>query len=139
MLYIGIDVHTRNHEAVILDTLGKPRGKSFRMGNNQQDYGRFLEHLEKLNPDGEALRVGMEATGHYWLALHSHLQAAGHEVVILNPLRTHAYRARSVRRVKNDRIDARCIAEVIRTHATSGLLSDGRGDAGSAPVNALTR
>lgn len=119
MLYIGIDVHKRNHEAVILDTLGKPRGRSFKMGNNQHDYGRFIEHLEKLNPDGEALRFGMEATGHYWLALHSHLKAEGYEVVILNPLRTHAYRARSVRPVKNDRIDARCIADIIRTHATS--------------------
>ena len=61
----------------------------------------------------------MEATGHYWLALYSHLDAAGQEVIILNPLRTYAYRARSVRPAKNDRIDARCIAEIVRTEPKS--------------------
>ncbi len=61
----------------------------------------------------------MEATGHYWLALYSHLRAAGQEVVILNPLRTYAYRARSVRPAKNDRIDARCFAEIVRTEPKS--------------------
>ena len=31
MLYIGIDIHKRAHEIVVLDHVGKPRGKSFRI------------------------------------------------------------------------------------------------------------
>jgi transposase len=119
MLYIGIDIHKRSHEVVILDDGGKPHGKSFKIGNSHEDLTHLFERIAKVNPSSEPLRFGMESTGHYWLALHSHLRAAGQEVVILNPLRTHAYRARSLRPVKNDRIDARCIAELIRTEVKS--------------------
>ena len=37
MLYIGIDIHKRAHEVVILDHVGKPQGKSFKMGNSHDD------------------------------------------------------------------------------------------------------
>src|SRR5690606_22546228 len=119
MLYIGIDIHKRSHEVVILDDGGKPLGKSFKIGNSHEDLNHLFERIAKVNPNGEPLRFGMEATGHYWLAIHSHLRSAGQEAVILNPLRTHAYRARSLRPAKNDRIDARCIAELIRTEVKS--------------------
>ena len=119
MLYVGIDVHKRTHEVIILDAVGRPRGKSFKMGNNYDDLGTLLDRIEKANPEAEPVRFGMEATGHYWLALYSHLRAVHQEVIVLNPLRTHAYRARSVRPAKNDRIDARCIAEIIRTDPQS--------------------
>ena len=82
----------------------------------------MVERIQKLNPEGEPLRFGLEATGHYWLALHSHLTACGYEIILLNPLRTHAYRARSMRPAKNDRIDARCIAEIIRTETESDYV-----------------
>jgi transposase len=119
MLYIGIDIHKRAHEVVILSDAGKPLGKSFKISNTHDDLRMLLERIAKVNSEHEPLQFGMEATGHYWLPLYSHLNAAGHEIVVLNPLRTWAYRARSVRPVKNDRIDARCIAEVIRTQVKS--------------------
>jgi transposase len=114
MLYIGIDIHKRTHEVMILDRVGKPLAKSFKISNTHDDLTILLERIGQVNPEREPLRFGMEATGHYWLAFYSHLCAAGQEVVILNPLRTHAYRARSVRPAKTDRIDARCIADIIR-------------------------
>jgi transposase len=125
MLHVGIDIHKRIHEVVVLNDLGKPLGKSFKIHNTHDDLQMLIERVQKLNPEGEPLRFGVEATGHYWLALYTHLTAAGQEVIILNPLRTYAYRARSVRPVKNDRIDARCIAEIIRTEPTTDYhLSD---------------
>jgi transposase len=122
MLYIGIDIHKRAHEIVILDHVGKPCGKSFRIHNTRDDVNAMVERIQRLNVEEEPLRFGLEATGHYWLALHSHLTACGYEIIILNPLRTHAYRNRSVRPAKNDRIDARCIAEIIRTEPTSDYV-----------------
>lgn len=124
MLSIGIDVHKRTHEVIILDDMGKPLGKSFKISNTHEDLTRLLERVSNLNPDSKPLRFGMEATGHYWLALYSHLKAANQEVIILNPLRTHAYRARSLRPTKTDRIDARCIAEIIRTEIKSDYCLD---------------
>lgn len=119
MLYIGIDIHKRSHEVVILDDLGKPLGKSFKIGNSHDDLKHLFERIHRLNSNTEPMRFGMEATGHYWQALYSHLKTSGQEVIILNPLRTHAYRARSIRRAKNDRIDARTIADIIRTETQS--------------------
>jgi len=122
MLYIGIDVHKRVHEIVILDHVAKPLGRSFKIHNSRDDVDLLLERVARLNFAGGPLLFGMEATGHYWLPLHHHLSSRGFDVVILNPLRTHAYRARSVRPVKNDRIDARCIAEIIRTEPKSDYV-----------------
>lgn len=125
MLYIGIDIHKRVHEVIILDDMGKPLGKSFKIHNTHDDLRMMFDRIQKVNTNGSPLRFGMEATGYYWLALYSHLHNAQQEVVILNPLRTHAYRARSIRPAKNDRIDARCIAEIIRTEPHSDYsLSD---------------
>jgi transposase len=56
----------------------------------------------------------MEATGHYWLSLYSRLKDQGHDIIALNPLQTSAYRKRQIRPVKNDKVDAICIAEVLR-------------------------
>jgi|GEM_PF-2567878 len=33
-----------------------------------------------MNGEEEPLRLGLEATGHYWMALHSHLMACGYEI-----------------------------------------------------------
>lgn len=122
MLYIGIDVHKRAHEVVILDQVAKPLGRSFRIHNTRNDIDLLLERIARLNPTGEPLLFGVEATGHYWLTLHHQLTSRGFEVIVLNPLRTHAYRARSIRPAKNDRIDARCVAEVIRTEPQSDYV-----------------
>jgi transposase len=122
MLYISIDIHKRTHEVVILSNVGRPLGKSFKIGNSHEELTQLFERIAKVNLDNEPLHFGMEATGHYWLAIHSHLRAAGQEVVVLNPLRTHAFRARSLRPAKNDRIDARCIADIIRTEVKSDYL-----------------
>jgi transposase len=37
-----------------------------------------------------AVIIGLEATGHYWLAVYEALVGAGHTVQVLNPLQTHA-------------------------------------------------
>ncbi len=83
MLYIGIDIHKRTHEIVVLDDVGKPRGRSFKIHNTRDDLEMLFNRIQALNPSSEALRFGMEATGHYWLALYSHLRAAGQEDTFL--------------------------------------------------------
>lgn len=119
MLYVGIDIHKRNHEVVVIDDAGKPRGKSFKIGNSHDDLNNLIQRIRNINSGSEPIQFGMEATGHYWIALYSHLSKTGHDVIILNPIRTHAYRARSIRPVKNDRVDTRCIAEIIRLEPQS--------------------
>ena len=70
--------------------------------------------LEQLKPFGRDIRIGLEATGHYWLSLYDVLTREGYEVVVLNPLQISAYRKSGVRKVKNDRTDAVWIADFLR-------------------------
>ena len=60
--------------------------------------------------------VGMEATGHYWMALFARLAAEGHSVCVINPMEVKAVRKlkKGKSKVKNDRVDALLIAETLR-------------------------
>ena len=90
---------------------GQELGKVRRFRNTRLGVRALLDDLEQLS---EPTTIGLEATGHYWLALHDELVRAGHTVQVLNPLQTHAYRKTTVRKVKSDRKDAWLIVDVIR-------------------------
>jgi len=114
MLYIGVDIHKRQHEVAIVSENGTLRGKSFTIKNSHEGLRLLFQRIERVNPDREPLTFALEATGPYWLAIHSHLSDGGHRVVVLNPLRSSAYRKLNIRPAKTDRIDAWCIAEMVR-------------------------
>jgi transposase len=114
MLHIGIDIAKRSHEVAILDEQGVLCGKPFSIKNKREGVDYLMKRLRQVNPQGQSLRFGLEATGHYWLALYCALEDLGHHVTVLNPMQSAAYRKLQIRPVKTDRVDARCIAEVIR-------------------------
>ncbi len=59
--------------------------------------------------------VGMEATGHYWMACYSFLVARGYSVAVINPMQVKAVRKlKGLDKVKNDRVDAGLITEALR-------------------------
>jgi len=111
MHYIGIDVGKRHHVAFTMDANGQAVGKAIRFANDQAGFDQISAHLMKL-PQVQA--IGLEATGHYWLALYTMLLDAGYELVVLNALQIHAYRKSGIRKRKNDRYDAFWIADYIR-------------------------
>lgn len=111
MIVVGIDVAKRTHEACCMNQDGRQVGKTYRFHNTRRGVGALLNDLQHLP---ETVTIGLEATGHYWLALHDELVRAGHTVQVLNPLQTHAYRKTTIRKVKNDRKDAWLIADVVR-------------------------
>src|SRR5439155_26537708 len=90
---------------------GRQIGKARRLRNPRLGARALLDDLRQRR---EPATIGLEATGHYWLALHDALERAGHTVQVLNPLQTHAYRKTTIRKVKNDRKDAWLIADVVR-------------------------
>ena len=111
MIAVGIDIAKRTHEACFMGQDGQELGKIRRFRNTRLGVQALLDDLQQLS---EPTTIGLEATGHYWLALHDELVRAGHTVQVLNPLQTHAYRKTTVRKVKNDRKDAWLIADVVR-------------------------
>jgi len=62
-------------------------------------------------------RAGMEATGHYSTALLEHLHARGHHASLINPRWIKDYARSLGRRNKTDEVDARVIADFVRTRA----------------------
>lgn len=111
MHYVGIDIGKRHHVAVIVDANGQQVGKALRFANDRDGFDQLLARLAELEPDA---LIGLEATGHYWLALYTLLAEAGYDLVVLNALQIHAYRKSGIRKRKNDRYDAYWIADYIR-------------------------
>ena len=111
MFFCGIDVAKRKHCALILDGQGQVVQGALSISNDRPGFERLQQVLSSRS--GSTL-VGLEATGHYWLALYEALTALGHEVVVLNPLQVAAYRRSGVRKVKQDTTDAFWIADYIR-------------------------
>jgi len=111
MFYLGIDVAKRKHTAMILDEQGQVIRRAFSFTNDRSGFGQLLAEIRALP---ESVIIGLEATGHYWLALYDHLTRREHTVLVLNPLQIAAYRRTGIRKRKTDRHDAYWIADFVR-------------------------
>jgi transposase len=117
-LYVGIDVAKRRHTAVVLDEQGQVVMKAFSIQNDRAGMDDLLARLAAVN---EPVEVGLEATGHYWLALFDQLRRASYPVYVFNPLQVHAYQRSGIRKRKTDKSDAIWVADYLRV---SGPLAD---------------
>lgn len=111
MLFIGIDIAKRNHEASVIAQDGSVVRKAMRFTNSQTGYNKFMDMVRSLK---EPVVFGMEATGHYWLTLYTHLRNDGFTVHVINPIQSDALRGMYIRKTKTDSIDSIIIADVIR-------------------------
>lgn len=125
MLICGIDIAKNKHEASLIDQTGKLLSKSLSFSNDKNGAANLVEYISKLNPDNQEVVFGMEATGHYWLALYSYLFDEGYTVHVINPIQTDALRNILIRKTKNDSKDSYLIAETLRMgHTSSTVLPD---------------
>jgi len=81
--------------------------------NDGQGYARLAKWLNQ-NGVGE-VHVCLEATGRYGDEVARYLHEQGYVVSLVNPQRIHAYGQSKLRRSKNDRLDARLIADFCAT------------------------
>jgi len=113
-LIIGIDIGKRYHQATVIDEIGQVLGGSIRFANTTTGAELLLKRVAAVNPTGLPLIFGLEATGHYWLALYSYLIEKGYQIVVLNPYQSDAFRKVSMSSTKTDKEDALLIAELLR-------------------------
>jgi transposase len=111
MFFCGIDVAKRNHVALVMDPVGTIIQRAFSVPNTREGLNQLHQRLQGL---GEPVTIGLEATGHYWLALYEFLTQQGYVIIVFNPLQIHAYRKSGIRKCKNDRTDAFWIADFVR-------------------------
>ncbi len=110
MLYIGIDVHKKSCHACIKDGNGRDLVE-LKFPNNTSGLDKLLKVI-----DGRPAKAVLESTGNLWLRLYLSLEEAGVEVILSNPSKTKAI---AEARLKNDRVDASTLADLLR----AGLVS----------------
>ena len=111
MFYCGIDVAKLKHAVLLMDEKGQTVKAWFTIANTRSGFDQLLTELQSLEGP---VTVGLEATGHYWLALYDELTRKGYPVIVLNPLQVASYRKSGIRKVKSDATDAVWIADYIR-------------------------
>jgi len=121
MFYCGIDVAKLKHVVSLMDEKGQVIRTAFTITNTRSGFDQLLETLQ-LQPD--PVHIGLEATGHYWLALYDELTRQGYAVTVLNPLQVVAYRKTGIRKLKSDASDAVWIADYIRVSNLSPTTPD---------------
>jgi transposase len=106
MVYVGVDLHRKRSHVVALDPAGEVV-LSRRIGNAPAEFLRIFGELEP-----QPIEVVFEATyGWSWFA--DLLADAGIPAHMAHPLATKAI---SAARVKNDAVDARTLAHLLRTN-----------------------
>jgi transposase len=111
MMYCGIDVAKLKHAVSWMDEKGQTVKSGISIANTRPGFDQLHQELQAL---GGEVTVGLEATGHYWLALYDDLTRNHYPVIVLNPLQVAAYRKSGIRKVKSDASDAIWIADYIR-------------------------
>lgn len=115
MFYLGIDIGKHNHVASMLDAGKKPLFKAFSFPNTTHGGESLVAQIERFAPEKGDVAIGMEATGHYWLALYSFLLDKGFLIHVINPIQTDGWRKGiEIRKRKTDDIDSMLIADLIR-------------------------
>ncbi|PKE65804.1 IS110 family transposase [Macrococcoides caseolyticum] len=114
MQYLGIDIGKRAHEAALLDQDGNHLGKTVRFSNSHKGAEKLLDLINEHECLPDNTLIGMEATGHYWLSIHTFLKKLGFDIVVFNPIQSDSFRNFYIRKTKTDKVDAILIAQVIR-------------------------
>jgi len=111
--FCGIDIGKRKHVACLLDAQGQPLIKTLAFNNDAEGFARLRQRLQEAAANTPVL-VGMEATGHYWYALHDQLHRWGYAQQVLNPLQSAQQAKNAIRKHKSDPRDAVHIATLVK-------------------------
>ena len=115
MIYAGVDIAKADHVIGAVDETGAEVARPMGFKNSEAGFERCVAWLESVAESEDDVFVGMEATGHYWMACFAYLTNKGYRVCVVNPMQVHAMRKlKSLSGVKNDRIDSWLIAETLR-------------------------
>ena len=135
MITVGIDIGKEKHAVAAIGAAGEVLMPPRFFDQNAQGFAALLAQLRKLGrPSG--IRIGMEATGRYWIPLRHALAEQGYRVESVNPLITSAEIAKDVRGRKTDKADALAIATALLRNRHNPAPAE---DAATDALKSLTR
>ncbi|WP_324170935.1 IS110 family transposase [Sulfurimonas sp.] len=114
MYYVGIDVAKEKHYVCILDDTREIAVKQFWIYSDVLGLRDLLAKFAELSLNNDDFIIGVESTGAFSENLYEYITDADYKVVLLNSYQTAKYRDFStMRKIKNDSIDALVIAELL--------------------------
>lgn len=116
MISVGVDIGKHVHCAAAISESGKVLLKPWLFDQEPDQFDCFDKKLHALGRPAE-LRIGLEATGHYWIVLHEFLRERGWQVDVFNPLLSAGRARTNLRGRKTDPDDALTHAKVVRDGA----------------------
>ena len=117
MYYVGIDVAKEKHYVCILDDTNEFAVKPFWIYSDVIGLRELLKRLADLSLNNDDFIIGVESTGAFSENLYGYITDADYKVILLNSYQTAKYRDFStMRKVKNDSIDAYVIAELLSSN-----------------------
>lgn len=92
MIYAGVDVAKADHAIGAVDGRGEEQGKRMPFKNSAAGFERCEAWLGGVAEAPGGVLVGMEATGHYWMAPYAFLVSRGYSVAVIDPVQVSAVR-----------------------------------------------
>lgn len=109
---VGIDIAKAKFDVYL--RLTDRSGRTGTFPNNEEGFAALVKWLQSQKLQDVVL--AMEATGPYWMGLACYLHAHQFKVYVFNPAYVKAHAQSRGCRTKNDRVDARLIADYLATH-----------------------
>ena len=113
MTYIGIDISKSKHCIAAIDQTAKVLLKPTFVSQDNEGFETIVQQLRLLGTP-EEVKIGMEATGHYWVHFFNFLTEQGWQVELFNPVLSSAQGRAHLRGRKTDKDDAITIAKTLR-------------------------
>lgn len=113
MIYVGTDIGKSKHcMAAISESAAVLLAPRF-VEQTREGFEQMHSRLLELGGRAE-VKIGMEASGHYWTHLHRFLVSKGWTVELINPVLSSSQGRRHLRGRKSDKDDALHIAKAVR-------------------------
>jgi len=116
MFYVGIDVAQEKHYVCILDDTKEMATKPFWIHSDILGLRELIKRIADLSLDADDFIIAVESTGAFSENIYEYITDSGYSCTLLNSYQTAKYRDFStMKKVKNDAIDAYVIAELLAT------------------------
>jgi transposase len=113
MIHVGVDIAKLAHWMAAIDDQGVVMLKPVRITQDAEGYRLLANTLRSLG-EPDAMVIGLEATGHYWMLMAEEMTRLGYQVRVFNPILSGSATRMTVRGRKSDADDALLIAKVVR-------------------------
>lgn len=121
--YLGIDIGKYHHQATLINQEQQIIRPSLCFDNSLEGFNLLRQIIKKQLPKSALVKVGMEATGHYYWSLKNYLIKNGfNQCYLFNPIMTQQLSKTNIRKVKNDKTDSLLIAKLVSRQSDNSVL-----------------